>query len=97
MIELTYIARPLIGAVIGYITNDIAIRMLFRPRRAKYIFGFRLPFTPGLIPKEKARIAASIGEAVSKNLMNREVLEKTLLSDDITGKLALPSTTLWPG
>lgn len=88
MIELTYIARPLIGAVIGYITNDIAIRMLFRPRRAKYIFGFRLPFTPGLIPKEKARIAASIGEAVSKNLMNREVLEKTLLSDDITGKLA---------
>ena len=76
------------GAVIGYITNDIAIRMLFRPRRAKYIFGFRLPFTPGLIPKEKARIAASIGEAVSKNLMNREVLEKTLLSDDITGKLA---------
>ena len=88
MIELTYIARPLIGAVIGYITNDIAIRMLFRPRRAKYIFGFRLPFTPGLIPKEKARIAASIGEAISKNLMNREVLEKTLLSDDITGKLA---------
>lgn len=88
MIGLTYIARPLIGAVIGYITNDIAIRMLFRPRRAKYIFGFRLPFTPGLIPKEKARIAASIGEAVSKNLMNREVLEKTLLSDDITGKLA---------
>ncbi len=88
MIELTYIARPLIGAVIGYITNDIAIRMLFRPRRAKYIFGFRLPFTPGLIPKEKARIAASIGEAISKNLMKREVLEKTLLSDDITGKLA---------
>ena len=88
MIGLTYIARPLIGAVIGYITNDIAIRMLFRPRRAKYIFGFRLPFTPGLIPKEKARIAASIGEAVSKNLMNREVLEKILLSDDITGKLA---------
>lgn len=34
----TLIARPLIGAVIGYITNDIAIRMLFRPRRAKYIF-----------------------------------------------------------
>lgn len=88
MIELTYIARPLIGAVIGYITNDIAIRMLFRPRRAKYIFGFRLPFTPGLIPKEKARIAASIGDAISKNLMNSEVLEKTLLSDDLIGKLA---------
>ena len=97
MIELTYIARPLIGAVIGYITNDIAIRMLFRPRRAKYIFGFRLPFTPGLIPKEKARIAASIGEAVSKNLMNREVLEKLCSPTTSPASLPLPSTTLWPG
>lgn len=87
MIELAYIARPLVGAVIGYITNDIAIRMLFRPRTAKYIFGYKLPFTPGLIPKEKSRIAASIGDAISKNLMNREVLEKTLLADEMLDKI----------
>ena len=76
MIELSFIARPLVGAVIGYITNDIAIRMLFRPRTAKYIFGYKIPFTPGLIPKEKSRIASSIGDAISKNLMNREVLKE---------------------
>lgn len=87
MIELAYIARPLVGAVIGYITNDIAIRMLFRPRTAKYIFGWKVPFTPGLIPKEKSRIAASIGEAISKNLMNRETLEKTLLSQEMLDKI----------
>lgn len=87
MVELAYIARPLIGAVIGYITNDIAIRMLFRPRAAKYIFGVKIPFTPGLIPKEKSRIAASIGSAISKNLMNREVLEKTLLADEMLDKI----------
>lgn len=87
MIELVYIARPLVGAVIGYITNDIAIRMLFRPRTAKYIFGYKIPFTPGLIPKEKSRIASSIGNAISKNLMNREVLEKTLLSDEMIDKI----------
>ncbi len=87
MFELAYIARPLIGAVIGYITNDIAIRMLFRPRTAKYIFGVKVPFTPGLIPKEKSRIAASIGNAISTNLMNREVLEKTLLSEEMVTKL----------
>jgi protein of unknown function DUF445 len=87
MIELAYIARPLIGAVIGYITNDIAIRMLFRPRTAKYIFGVKVPFTPGLIPKEKSRIAASIGNAISKNLMNSEVLERTLLSEDMIAKI----------
>lgn len=87
MIELAYIARPLVGAVIGYITNDIAIRMLFRPRTAKYIFGYKIPFTPGLIPKEKSRIAASIGDAISKNLMNREVLEKTLLAEEMLDKI----------
>ena len=87
MIELTFIARPLIGAVIGYITNDIAIRMLFRPRTAKYLFGIKLPFTPGLIPKEKSRIAASIGNAISKNLMNQEVIERTLLSQDMLNKI----------
>lgn len=87
MIELSFIARPLVGAVIGYITNDIAIRMLFRPRTAKHLFGWKIPFTPGLIPKEKSRIASSIGSAISKNLMNREVLEKTLLSSEMVGKI----------
>ncbi|MCM1110621.1 MAG: DUF445 family protein [Clostridium sp.] len=80
--------RPVIGAVIGYITNDIAIRMLFRPRTEKRIFGWRLPFTPGLIPKEKPRIAASIGKAISENLMNRDVISRTLLSDEMTSRLA---------
>jgi putative membrane protein len=88
MMELTtLIARPLIGAVIGYITNDIAIRMLFRPRTAKYIFGVKIPFTPGLIPKEKSRIASSLGNAISKNLMNTETLEKTLLSQEMLDKI----------
>ena len=84
---LEYISGPALGAVIGYITNDIAIRMLFRPRTAKYIFGKRVPFTPGIIPKEKDRIASAIGGAISENLMNREVLEKTLLSDEMLEKL----------
>lgn len=87
MIELSFIARPLVGAVIGYITNDIAIRMLFRPRTTKYLFGLRLPFTPGLIPKEKSRIAASIGDVISKNLMNRDVLKKTLLANEMIEKI----------
>ena len=76
------------GAVIGYITNDIAIRMLFRPHQAKYFMGIHIPFTPGIIPKEKPRIAEAIGKAVSENLMNREVLEQSLLSDDMLVKIA---------
>ena len=56
-----YLIGPAVGAVIGYITNDIAIRMLFRPHQAKYIMGIHVPFTPGIIPKEKSRIATAIG------------------------------------
>ena len=85
---LHYLLGPAVGAVIGYITNDIAIRMLFRPHQAKYILGVHVPFTPGIIPKEKARIAGAIGKAVSENLMNREVLENSLLSDDMMSKLS---------
>lgn len=84
-----YISGPALGAVIGYITNDIAIRMLFRPRKAKYICGVHVPFTPGIIPKEKNRIASAIGNAISEHLMNREVLEHTLLSDEMLAKMRL--------
>lgn len=78
-----YIITPLLGGIIGYVTNDIAIRMLFRPHSAKYIFGWHIPFTPGIIPKEKGRIAESIGNVVSENLMNKDVLERYLLSDEM--------------
>lgn len=87
MIDWVYLGRPLIGAVIGYITNDIAIRMLFRPHKPKYVLGHRIPFTPGIIPKEKNRIAASIGKAISDNLMNRDVLQRTLLSEEMIEKI----------
>lgn len=86
---IEYISGPALGAVIGYITNDIAIRMLFRPHTAKYICGVHVPFTPGIIPKEKGRIASAIGGAISENLMNKEVLEKTLLSDEMLDKIRL--------
>ncbi|MBQ3731453.1 MAG: DUF445 family protein [Muribaculaceae bacterium] len=82
-----YFIGPAVGAVIGYFTNDVAIRMLFRPHKAKYIMGIHIPFTPGIIPKEKNRIAGAIGKAVSENLMNREVLEKNLLSDEMLSKI----------
>ena len=61
--------------------------MLFRHHKAKYLFGIKITFTQGIIPKEKGRIAEAIGGVISENLMNNEVLEKYLLSDEMIGKV----------
>lgn len=72
---------PLVGCLIGYITNDLAIKMLFRPRKPVYIGAWHIPFTPGLIPQQKSRIAASIGKVISMQLLNSETIKETILSE----------------
>jgi len=67
---------PLLGAFIGYITNYLAIKMLFRPFEEKRIFGIRVPFTPGLIPKRRKEIASAIGETIEKHLLTKENLHR---------------------
>lgn len=86
-IELSYLIGPLSGSVIGYFTNWLAIKMMFRPHQPKYLFGMKIPFTPGLIPKERGRLAEAVGSSISENLMNRDVLEKNLLSEDMITKI----------
>ncbi|MDF2596516.1 MAG: hypothetical protein K0R69_2857 [Clostridia bacterium] len=81
--NLDFLIGPAVGGIIGYITNGIAIKMLFRPLKPIYLGGMRLPFTPGIIPKEKGRMARSIGRVVGKDLINDEVLTKVLLQENI--------------
>lgn len=76
------ITTPLIGAVIGYATNWVAVKMLFRPQKEVRLFGRRLPFTPGVIPKGKERLARAVGRAVEEKLLAREVLQEVLLSEE---------------
>ncbi len=66
---LTSIAPPLVGAFIGYMTNHIAIRMLFRPLRPWRLFGIRVPLTPGVIPSRRRQLADNIGEMVGAHLL----------------------------
>ncbi len=79
---------PLIGALIGYCTNYIAVKMLFRPYEPKYLFGHRLPFTPGIIPKSKDRIAGAIGTTLVNHLLTPETLKSYLLAPDLKQKIA---------
>lgn len=71
------------GAIIGYITNWLAIKMLFRPHEEKFIFGMKVPFTPGLIPKEQKRIAKSVGKAVGEHLLSEQTVVAALSSEKV--------------
>lgn len=72
---------PVIGAIIGYFTNWLAIKMLFRPHHEKRILGRRLPFTPGLIPKERFTLSKKIGETATNYVLTEEVLESSIQID----------------
>jgi uncharacterized membrane protein YheB (UPF0754 family) len=69
------VSPPVIGGIIGYFTNDVAIKMLFRPYRALYIGQKRIPFTPGLIPRNQERLAKNISDTIMGSLLTPEELQ----------------------
>ncbi len=73
---------PLISAFIGYITNYIAIVMLFRPYKEIKIFGLKI-FGKGVIPRNHKKLAESIGRTVSEELLSTEDILRKLNSDKI--------------
>lgn len=87
--QIAWITAPVIGGLIGLITNSLAIKMLFRPHHAVYIGRFHVPFTPGLIPKEKERIANAIGEVISKYLLDDATIQKAVCDPKIKEKVAV--------
>ncbi|KEJ04063.1 hypothetical protein N494_00405 [Clostridium botulinum A2B7 92] len=84
---MKFLIASIIGGIIGYLTNWIAIKMLFRPYEEKRIFGMKVPFTPGLIPKEKIRIAKSVGNAIGEHLLSSEIIVKSLCSENMNNRL----------
>lgn len=70
----------LIGAMIGYTTNVVAIKLLFRPLLPVKIGPFKIQ---GLIPKRKEDIAISIGEIVEEELLSvDEIMDQLIESTD---------------
>jgi len=79
---------PIIGAFIGYTTNLLAVKMLFKPLRPYYLFGRRVPFTPGVIPAKRERLAKALARVVKEYLINPETLSERLLNPKLKEKVA---------
>ena len=74
-----FFVPPIAGSIIGYFTNDIAIKMLFRPYRAIYIGKRKLPFTPGLIPSNQERLAQKVSDTIMGSLLTPGELQGAIL------------------
>ncbi len=85
---LPWILPPLLGAVIGYVTNRIAIKMLFRPLNPKRLFGVRIPLTPGVIPRNRYDLARTIARMVSEQLLSPQALREQLDTPEFRRNLA---------
>ncbi|MBY0123096.1 DUF445 family protein [Bacillus sp. S/N-304-OC-R1] len=80
-ILLTILLMITIGAIIGGFTNFLAIKMLFRPYRTLYIGKWRVPFTPGLIPKRRDELAEQMGKMVVNHLLTPESIQRKFLNE----------------
>lgn len=80
---------PLIGALIGWLTNFIAIKMLFHPRREITIL-----FIPvqGVFPKRQKDFARKLGQIVSEELVSvadlTALLKQKATSEEILNHIA---------
>lgn len=70
----------LIGAMIGWITNFIAVKMLFRPYKEMNFIFFKIQ---GLLPKRKNQIGEGIAEVVDKELISIKDIISKISPEDI--------------
>lgn len=71
-----------VGAVIGGLTNSLAIMMLFRPYKPMFLGKRQIPFTPGLIPKRRSELAEQMGKIVVNHLLTPESIKRKFVNGD---------------
>lgn len=76
----TIITIPLIAALIGWITNYIAVKMIFRPKKAFNFLGIKIQ---GLVPKRQTELASSMGEMIQRDLISHSDVNQVLQGEEI--------------
>lgn len=77
---ITILILTIVGGLIGWITNILAIKLLFRPIKPVKIPILNIEIL-GLIPKRKNEIAANIGEVISNELLSIDDILNQALSN----------------
>ncbi len=83
---------PVVSALIGYITNVVAIKLLFWPKKPINLGFFRLQ---GLLPKRQADIAISIGDLVEEQLLSIDELFDQVDTPETRAKIIEKISTIF--
>lgn len=84
MSPLTWVLVPLLGGVIGYLTNWLAVKMIFRPHRPVRVLGLPLQ---GVVARRQEDLARSIGRVVGEHLLSHDDIARGLAGLDLEGLL----------
>jgi len=96
MHQFSFMLPPLLGLFVGYVTNSLAVRMLFKPYKAIFIWKFRIPFTPGVIPKRQRDLGIAMGNMIQNHLLTATSIRKRLASPSVKSAiLRQASSTLF--
>ncbi len=82
---LLLVSIPLVSALIGYVTNYIAVVMLFRPHKPRRFIGLSLQ---GLVPRRQKEIAESLGAMIERDLFSHSDIQQALQSAETTEEAA---------
>ena len=83
---IRFILLVAIGGIIGYITNRVAIKMLFRPVNPVRILFFTIQ---GVFPKRKDQMAVSLAETIENELLSKEVIIDKIFNPEKVEELKL--------
>lgn len=82
MLGFEFLFLPIVGSIIGYSTNWIAIKMLFKPKKKKFFLKkIPIPFTPGILPRNKKLIAKKISHTIFNHIFNNPLFKKKMESN----------------
>ena len=76
---IALVSLPVVSACIGWLTNKVALLMLFRPREGRK---FGPLMVQGMVPRRQKDIAAAVADTVSKHLVTGEAIRDELLSPE---------------
>ncbi len=84
--HLTFLFIPILSAFIGWLTNRVAIRMLFRPKKPLRILGLKIQ---GLVPARQKEMARKFGEVIERDFLRSQDIAALLRKMELGTRLTI--------